>query len=275
MVTVPDPTFQGSHGRDEAGLVKEKVSSRALALTQTPVTLPEACSSGDNTSSAPAATALDTGGALVGWSNTRRRVSPLSRPTLCPPSVAMAETMAGGDGAPQVPPTTSVAGALGGDPPPALWMPATVTVNRPPATSTAVGITPLASWTRITSSRPPLRHVATVTPMGREKVTRVGVTGDALVGDEKVRVTTSPALNPTIRGGGFDAMADKRPGQHCAAPALLPSPGPHGAHTDAVGAAASELNRPGAHAVHVSLDVVPVTSLKRPCGQACLGPPAQ
>ena len=111
--------------------------------------------------------------------------------------------------------------------------------------------------------------------MGGVNDTTAGVTPGVFVGAEKVRVTTSPTLNPTTRGGGFEARADTRPGQHWADPGVLDSKEGHGEHVAALTAAASGLNVPATHGVQASLDTVPVALLYRPGGQASLGPPAQ
>jgi hypothetical protein len=81
------------------------------------------------------------------------------------------------------------------------------------------------------------------------------------VGEENTSVITSPTLNPTTSGGGLDAVADTRPGQHCAAPSLLLSNGAHAAQVDAFTAARLWLYLPAAQGMHASREVVPVTLL--------------
>ncbi len=114
-----------------------------------------------------------------------------------------------------------------------------------------------------------------MTPMGGLNTTLAGVTGGVSVGEENRTVTTSPALNPTTRGGGLEAVTDTTPGQHSAPPGKLPSSALQGAHVDALVAARTGLAVPASHATHAAWLTVPSSLLNRPGGHARLGPPAQ
>ncbi len=54
----------------------------------------------------------------------------------------------------------------------------------------------------------------------REGANTIGTSG-ALVGFVKSKVTTSPMLNPSINGGGLDAVAFSSPGQQLDSPSPL------------------------------------------------------
>jgi hypothetical protein len=90
--------------------------------------------------------------------------------------------------------------------------------------------------------------------MGGENTT----TPDVFVGDEKLKTTTSPTLNPGVTGGGLKAATDTTPGQHAVAPAELLSTGLHASHVALEVAASAALYVPGGHATQAAADTVPV-----------------
>ncbi len=102
------------------------------------------------------------------------------------------------------------------------------------------------------------RQEAANTPRAGRKARMAGVRAGVLVGEEKVRVMTSPTLKPTTRGGGLDALAATSPGQHVTAPAPLSSGGVHGVQAEGEGAARAALKVPGGHGVQAAWEVVPV-----------------
>ncbi len=73
------------------------------------------------------------------------------------------------------------------------------------------------------------------------------------MGRVKVRVTASPTEKPTRRGGGLEALAARRPGQHTRDPGALPS----------------SINAPGytAQGMHAALELAAVWELAVPAGQ--------
>jgi hypothetical protein len=179
--------------------------------------------------------------------------------------------MTGGVRRPHVPPTTRVTASEPGDVPLELYTPDTDTDSDPVATSTAVASTPSSLTTVSHSSRLPARHDDDVVPMDGVNTT----TADALVGDEKLTIMTSPTLYPGVTGTGLKAVTETTPGQQAVAPAVLPSKGAHATHEASLEAATAALYVPAGHATQAAADTVPVVLEYRPAGHGCRGPPSQ